>query len=285
MHQLLIVLFIVIEWNDGNSIIKLIAKAVDCVVNDDEVFDILVLYDTQVLDVDPFRSFDAVVSVQSKLHKLLLPFYFIYLFSSIWSLHYCFFVIGKVLKRLEFSFKHIENFVCVRFVTSRENNNLIELVSFLQALIGIRSDVNSCLYSFACWESDIYFAFIWEVFNVIYAVDKCFIKVEDQSLLMLTWRQHYTFGFDDRFIWWTNVLHVLQALKSLHQVIFMHTLLLLIFLLFNFSYIILYFCRLALFWFLCYYRIFKCALRFTVFRLKGLATTSRHHDAVLHVLK
>jgi hypothetical protein len=62
-----LILFIIVEGQDGNSIVKLKAERVDSVVNYYNVFDVSVFYYSQIFYVDPFFCFHARVSVQTVL--------------------------------------------------------------------------------------------------------------------------------------------------------------------------------------------------------------------------
>ena len=52
-----------VEWNDGDSIIDLIGKGVDRVVNDDHIAHLSVCDDSQILDIVSFRGLHAMLSV------------------------------------------------------------------------------------------------------------------------------------------------------------------------------------------------------------------------------
>lgn len=68
-------------------------------------------------------------------------------------------------------------------MTGREYHNLIVLVRFLQTVDRVRAYIDSCLDSFAIWESDIDHFITRVVFNIVDAVHKSLIQVKDYCFL------------------------------------------------------------------------------------------------------
>ena len=64
MHHFLI-LFVIVKWNDRNTIIYLEGKTVHTVIDDDNILQIPAIKDSQVFDIVTFFSKKTVLSVQS----------------------------------------------------------------------------------------------------------------------------------------------------------------------------------------------------------------------------
>ena len=87
------------------------------------------------------------------------------------------FLFSKIFHSFELSFESVHDNVSIGLVTSCEHHHLVVLTSLFQTLICVRSNVDSCIYGFACGESDRYLVVIRCVVNVIYTVHQGFVKV------------------------------------------------------------------------------------------------------------
>ena len=72
----------------------------------------------------------------------------------------------------------IKNCICVYLVRSGEDDDLEVFVCFLEALHDVRSDVDTCIDSFFIGEVDLKDHIGILCFNVIDAVNECFVHVE-----------------------------------------------------------------------------------------------------------
>ena len=68
----LFIIFILVERQNGDAIVKLEAKRVNCIVNNDHIFQVPVLNYPQILYVNSFLSLHARVSVKSVLNEFML---------------------------------------------------------------------------------------------------------------------------------------------------------------------------------------------------------------------
>ena len=75
VHELFIVLFVVVVRYYWHSVVKLVAEGVYGIVYYYHVAQVTVLNDAQVFDVNSFRSFNTVISVQPILNQFLLLFH------------------------------------------------------------------------------------------------------------------------------------------------------------------------------------------------------------------
>ena len=152
MHQFLVCL-VLIERNDWDAIVQLIAEGVHCVVDYDHILEISVGDDPQILDIDTLIGFDAVVSVETILNKLPLR-----------------------VKVIKYNIR-------IGFVTGCENYNLVGFVGLLETFQSVRSDVDSSSYCFTIRESNLDFLVASIPFNIVYAVDQGLIQIKDYGFL------------------------------------------------------------------------------------------------------
>ena len=167
--------FIIIKWNDGNTIVYLESKTVDTVVNDYYVFEISVTEYSQVFDVIAFGGKIAMLSVKPMFNILV-----------IWI-------------------NIVQNSISIYLMARCKHDNLEVFVRFLKTFHNIRTYIDASINRFLIRKVDLKYH-IWILsFNIVNAVDQCFIHVEyDQLLLaLLAWRWEindqvlHLFLFDD----------------------------------------------------------------------------------------
>ena len=71
VHQLLVVLLIIVVGNYRDSVVQLVSKRIHSIIHDYQVFQLSVLDDPEVFDVDSFWGLDAVVSIEAVIDELL----------------------------------------------------------------------------------------------------------------------------------------------------------------------------------------------------------------------
>ena len=63
--------WLMVEWNNRDSVVYLISKGVHRVVNDYHILHVSVGNNSQIFHVIPFRSLDTVLTIKSILEKLI----------------------------------------------------------------------------------------------------------------------------------------------------------------------------------------------------------------------
>lgn len=150
----LLVSFVIIEWNDRNSIINLERKAVDTVIDNDDVLEISVFKDPQVLDVVALGCQTAVLAVETVLDVLL-----------VWV-------------------DVVKNGISVDLVTSCEDNDLEVLSGFLKALHYERPDVDASIHGVFIWEVYLKYDIRVLCLDVVDAVDQGLVHVENHQFFL-----------------------------------------------------------------------------------------------------
>ena len=113
--QKLSILNIVFEWGNRDTVGKLCAEGINCIVNDDHVFHIAILKNSEIFDVHIICSLDTIVSIYTMLYKFVLRV------------------------------NVVEYDICIPTMTCRENNNFKMLVNLLEALPSVRANVKTRL--------------------------------------------------------------------------------------------------------------------------------------------
>lgn len=91
--------------------------------------------------------------------------------------------IHTILDKLTIWVNVIQNCVCVSLMASCENYYLEMLISLLKALHYVGTYVDACVDCFFIWKIDLKND-IWILrFNIIYAMNKCLIHVENDDFL------------------------------------------------------------------------------------------------------
>lgn len=140
MHQLFVI-FVVVKWNYGDPIVKLVPEGVDSVVNYYKVLQLSVGNNPQILDVYALLRLNAVLPVEAELDQRSV--------------------------RVEV----VQHYVSISPVTRSENHNLVVLVRLLEALYCIRPDVYARIHYVAIGESDTYYLITGIVFDVVNAMN------------------------------------------------------------------------------------------------------------------
>jgi hypothetical protein len=219
VHQLFVGKLVVVVGYDRYSVIKLVAEAVDGVVDDEQVWELSVLDDAQVFDVDALWRSDAVVSVEPILDELLPLLEELNILISVWSLiDDPLLFVGEIVHLAKLFLKGVKDHVCVALVAGCEDDDLVVLVGILKALVCKRADVDSCIYRLSGWKVDGDQLVVASVDNVVNAVDECLVKVKDKGLLVHAGREEYASFVDLCLGGLGHILHVLQALEGLDQV-------------------------------------------------------------------
>ena len=102
VHKLLIlwIRLVWVKWYYRNTIIKMMAKTRNSIIDYHHWSQFAVLYYTSIFDMDSFGCFDAVISIKSIIKQLLLVFHFFYFWG--WQL---LFILRQILFLFEFSFQ------------------------------------------------------------------------------------------------------------------------------------------------------------------------------------
>jgi len=117
VHQFFVAL-VVVERYYRYPVVQLVAEGIDGIVYNYEVLKVSVANDSQVLDVDTVFGANAVVAIEAVLDELAL--------------------------RVEV----VQDHVCVGLVARCEDDDLVLLVRFLQALQGVGTNVDASPHSF-----------------------------------------------------------------------------------------------------------------------------------------
>ena len=189
--QQLFILFVVVERDDGDAVLELVAERVHCVVHDHDVFEPPVgLEYAQVLHVDAVTRPDAALSVES------------------------------LREYLPFGVEQVQHHIRVGTVTGREHHHLEQFTRSLQAVQGVRTDVQARCGYFPVGELHFDDIVHFGSGDVLHTVHKRLVQVEDDGLGdpgLAERGQDYTVRADlggRRGLQVT--LHVLQGLQSLY---------------------------------------------------------------------
>ena len=116
--------FIIVKWDDGDSIVYLECETINGVVYDNNIFQVSVSKNSQVFDVIPLLSQEAVLSVQPCLEILFL-----------WV-------------------DIIKDSISVNLMGGCKYNNLEMFVSFFKALHDVRPDIDPRVNYLFIWKID-----------------------------------------------------------------------------------------------------------------------------------
>lgn len=145
---------VIVERNNGDSIIDLECKTVNTVVNYDDILEIAVSKDAHILDVVAFLGQEAMLAIQTVLDVLVIWVYV------------------------------IKDCISVHLVACSKDDHLEVLGCFLQTLHDVRTDVDTCIHSFFIWEVNLK-NHIWILsLDIINTMDKCFIHVKDHKFFL-----------------------------------------------------------------------------------------------------
>lgn len=121
----------------------------------------------------------------------------------------------------EFFFERVQHRICVRLMTSSENDNLIELFGLLEAIVNVWTHVYACIDSFTLLELHRYWQVVWQIVNIVHTVDQGLIQIEYKCFLKRwRWQHHWLLSNYFRVGWWSH-LHIVKWLHCLNQVILM----------------------------------------------------------------
>ena len=146
--------FVVVEWDDGDSVADLVGEAEDRVVDDHDLGEVLV-ENAQVFDIVALGREHAVLAVQSLLEQLLLRIHV------------------------------VEDGICVDLMARREQDDLVVLARLDEALDDKRPDIDSSVHRLLARKVDFYYDISLSLFNVIDAMNQSFIHVENRQLFLI----------------------------------------------------------------------------------------------------
>ena len=143
----------VVEWNNGDTIIKLVTKGVASIVDYNDILQASIGKDSHVLNVEAFFGLNTVLSEKSVLNVFI------------------------------FRVKIVKDNISIAAVRSSENDDFKVLWEFLQAFNGIGSHINTSFNNFTMRELDGQDN-ITGYTGVFVAMDQGFIKIENNGLLI-----------------------------------------------------------------------------------------------------
>jgi hypothetical protein len=152
--QHFLICLIVIEWYDRDSIVDLEGKTVYRVIDDNDVLEVSITKDPHIFHIIAFRCKEAMLSVEPMLNVLMI--------------------------RVNI----IEDSIRICLVACSEYNYLEVLVGLFETLHDVGSNVDACINSLFIWKINLKNDIRVLCFDVVNAMDKSLIHVEDNELFL-----------------------------------------------------------------------------------------------------